>query len=953
MKPYTWLLPLLPLLSLMGADAPDIQKINFHSPNKSAVIERISDNGAPAVRFTAPVFSELRMPFQPPADYSEFDALEFQFKLDRTMGVGFGYLYSITDPKKWGSRQEFSLNQALGQGRTLPGSRWMTGRIKLEPSATFNPKQIRMISFGITDRHSPIDRSTPLSFMIKDFKLVKHVAAPVRGDRDLAAAFERQRRIFKPDLSPIVPAAPSKNGPAIVRDGFPAAEIVSAKNELPKSAEELRHWLKAITGAELPILAVPSSANNIKIFIGRDFAAPRYADDLARLAGSDGYAMRRNGNQIHLFGAEPRGTLNAVYAFLERNSDLIWPRPAPAMEAVFTPSRDFYAADCDALERPKSFRRGWGTNGGLNIQDEIWNTRNFCNAPAGGGGFDPGNRTRIPWGNFLTYGGGHNLYLFLSGKDYFEKHPEYYPLINGRRQYPHVMENNPCFTNPAMLDAFCEAVIARLRREALPPNSSLAIQIEDNWGLCECPGCLAPISLPDGTKLPVEAANFRSTQFFLWMNEVAERVLKEFPGLKFHTYAYFFTAPAPAVKVHPAVGVKFCPYVRPNDKYPMFSPVNGEWFDRLAAWSRISPRVILREYYGCGMAFPRPLAEVVANDLRAALKLGVREYTSEIVPDRGQSSWEKQNRHYQEVWDASLLDFWVITRLWWNPDQNVEQLRRYFYQRAFRTAAMPMARYYALLREAWYRDTLPSTCGDGEVNSFKHYIIGNHLEEPMRKLLDEAEKLADHPVSRELIRRHRARFEAWAKAARELKTPSGAAPLLTEPDFSRGLELTDFPLMGKPKEKAPAATSARIFHDGKSLHVRVFCAADPAGLTANGSKVSTERWTSGDHVELFLSDGKDPNRYYQFAVDCLGNRCNLDNIDRMKWNGQWRSAARKTAAGYEVDFIIPFETIRFTLSKPDLKMLLMRESGTPKFFTSWGGGKVHQPGEFGSLKLMR
>ncbi|MDD4097469.1 MAG: DUF4838 domain-containing protein [Lentisphaeria bacterium] len=927
----------------------------FHAvrrPGVEAVVQQVETDVGVAWRHTAPVYSLLRCDLPKISDWSKYQRLQFQYRGEQTMGIGFGYLYSIA-PDGRSHRCEFSLNKALGMGGVLPGKTWLSGRLDLSPRQNFFPERVKAIDFGLTDRRATgITRETPVTFELANFALAAKGRGRVPGNPQLAGEFDGYIRHLRADPSPLEPVSIPSSGMVIVQDGQACVDIILGAGELAKSAEELQLWLQNITGATLPILRERTGGRGA-ILLGRVLAEPGHADDLRRLADSDGYAVRHDGANVLIFGAEPRGTLNGVYAFLENNSDIIWPRPTPEMTAVFSQSRDFLAGNCDLFSRPTFRYRGWGTNGGLNRHDEIWNSRNYCNAPGGGGGYDPGNATRVPWGNRLTYGGGHNLYLFLPGDQYFADHPEYYALINGERQYPAPMKNNPCFTNPGMLDAFVASVLARLEASPLPANADLALKVEDNWGLCECPSCLAPLELPDGTTLTLTDANFRSTQFYLWLNEVVKRVKVRHPHLQFLSYAYFFTARAPAVAVDPSVVVMFCPYVRPNDKYPLFSACNGEWYDDFANWCSVSPNMLLREYYGVGMRFPRPLAEVAAFDQRALAALGLRRITSEIAPDRQKRPGEKRDYRYQESWDSCFHEFWVITRLWWNPDQDVEGLRREFCRRAFRTAAEPMWQYYSLLRDTWYADPRPSTCGDGDVDNFRHYILGQGLEGKMRALLVEAEKRADHPVSRRLILSHLARFDAWGRQARERQAPTAAIPLVRDGDFAKGRRLDDFTVMGHPDRSPQNQTVVQIFHDATSLHIRYACFGETEPLSATSSQAPGERWPSGDHIELFLSDGADSNGYFQFAVDYLGNRCDLDNRQRMKWNGQWESRARITETGYEVDVVVPFATINWDPARPQGAALFMRGDEAKKENSSWGGGRVHQPYEFGRLSLMR
>lgn len=63
-----------------------------------------------------------------------------------------------------------------------------------------------------------------------------------------------------------------------------------------------------------------------------------FADDFAALKGTDGYAVRRRDDTIVFIADCPRGHVNGVHRWLEKNSDIIWPRPAKDL-CFYTPFR--------------------------------------------------------------------------------------------------------------------------------------------------------------------------------------------------------------------------------------------------------------------------------------------------------------------------------------------------------------------------------------------------------------------------------------------------------------------------------------------------------------------------------------------------------------------------------------------------------------------------------------
>ncbi len=74
-----------------------------------------------------------------------------------------------------------------------------------------------------------------------------------------------------------------------------------------------------------------------KIRIGAAFGAAAFPDDARKIGATDGFAIRRRGDDLYLFGTKPRASVYAVATLLEENTDIIWARPSEDFETVFTP----------------------------------------------------------------------------------------------------------------------------------------------------------------------------------------------------------------------------------------------------------------------------------------------------------------------------------------------------------------------------------------------------------------------------------------------------------------------------------------------------------------------------------------------------------------------------------------------------------------------------------------
>jgi hypothetical protein len=626
----------------------------------------------------------------------------------------------------------------------------------------------------------------------------------------------------------------------ITRDGKPQAEIiVSAQADATGkfAAQELQYWVKQISGAELPLLNAATAGDNVKIYLGKEFAG-KYETDLAALKDTDGYAVRNDGRNIYIFGGAAKGVLNGVYNFLERNTDIIWARPAD-FGTVFTPSATIKVSQSDYCDKPVFAIRGWTicclSQQQYNLPTELWMVHNGCNSLALSS-IKEYLPLRVKHGFQIEFGGGHNLNsLYMPANKYFNEHPDFYCQIDGKRR-PGSIDNQLCFTNPKMTEAFTGELFEKIKAAPDCVNA-FNVMIEDNWNVCECNECTRPIRLPDGTMLDSNDKAFRSTQFFMFLNKVAEETYKQYPDKRINTYGYFFTVAPPKIRIHDIISVRYCPAVK-NDKEPVCGPSNQKWKNGIDEWVKASGNITWREYYGCASYFPRPLADVVAPDLCYLSKQGWNKVYAEILPDCGN---KYKNKVLANTWDVSAMDFWVITRLYWNPNQNVEQLRKYYLNRTYHQAAPAMERYYAAVRKSWYEDNAPSFYNDSEVVNAEKYILKKGLENFCREALTEAENKAAEPNIRTMVQRHRARFEEWMKEAKAHSSPEITVPYVADAVsgsadinnavWEKAAQLDDLKVMGNPKQQADPATVIKLMHDRKNLYIALKCIdKDPQNL---------------------------------------------------------------------------------------------------------------------------
>lgn len=757
---------------------------------------------------------------------------------------------------------------------------------------------------------------------------------------------------------------------SLVKDSKPVADIMifpSADPTTHFAAMELREALMQISGA--PLFIRNHSDKRPCVVLAREgewyFKKLRsvFASDLAKIRGGDGFVIKPHEGNIYIIGSSSKGVLNGVYSFLEKNTDIIWARPGED-GTHFTPAKNILATHVDYLEKPSFQYRGWGLCGYLPYQNYptlLWMVRNRINYLGTSPNFFNEIEPIYNLYGILSFYGGHNLYRWIPNAGYFKEHPEYYAKINGERR-PIAADTSLCFTNDELVDVFVEKIDG-----LLGSGTSLefvSIKLHDNRAVCECEKCREPIKLPNGKILKPGDENFFCTQFFIFLNKVADKVVKKYPNAKLDTFSYFETTPAPAVKVHKNIWVMFAPAIR-DDKHTLFEPSNSKWKERIENWNKVCSNLIMYEYYGTYIRFPRPLPDIVASDLKYIKSRGFRGITAETLPDTSSFGWGK--RMHSTIWDASAMPFWVITKLYWDCDGDPEKLREQFLQRTYGPAAKAMGEYYKLIRDAWYAAPDNETFMSRDASLARRYIKDPGNQDKCAAALDKALKMADTEKRKNLILATKKQFDAWMKEITEKPVPEVNVPFVSE-DISLSLtpaspEWEKAPVlekMYKPgTETAPAnKTEVRVLHDKNNLYINIVCFdKDMKNINCNDEypKMDREVFPSeDDKLEIFFERNK-KGTYSHLALGVSGGRYDAIGFDK-DWNGDWKnSKVEKSDDRWQAMLTVPFKTLGYEGKAPEqLKFFIWREyhpMSKEKELSSWNGGTVHSIADFGEIIL--
>lgn len=246
------------------------------------------------------------------------------------------------------------------------------------------------------------------------------------------------------------------------------------------------------------------------------------------------------------------------------------------------------------------------------------------------------------WGLFV-----HTFQHLVPAETYFDAHPEWFSLVNGRR----VRDGQLCLSNPQVLEELCHNLEADIR--AHPEMQYWSVSQNDNESSCTCPACLHLDSLyggPSGTML-------------YFVNQVAAR----FPDKTISTLAYQQTR-RPPHNIAPAdnVNIMFCS-IECQRQMPIADNPSDASFQRdMEGWTALTHNIFLWDYVVQFRNYMDPFPNL------HVLQPNLQNFHSHGIPmifEQGSGSNITENYEWRTF---------LIAHLMWNVNINVDSLRNRF-----------------------------------------------------------------------------------------------------------------------------------------------------------------------------------------------------------------------------------------------------------------------------------
>lgn len=479
--------------------------------------------------------------------------------------------------------------------------------------------------------------------------------------------------LFALTLALLLQAADVPQDSLVIVENSASAYSINVEPGAPKSvrlaAEEMQRVIRLATGCTLPMTA---DARPAMICLGDNATARAAGVTGAKMAEESFQIITRDGSVFIVGndtadgkttrrGGVSRGTLFGAYAFLERVVGARWIMPGDLGEII--PHHDRLVVPPTNLTEGPSFAARQ-----LELLDppvvRQWALRNRV-------GTQPGDAGAVRVDSSHSW----NELMPQAIRD---AHPDWAAVSLN----PEKPNYKFCTRNAAAVAAFSQSLRSKL--DAEPSRFMVSGAPSDGQSFCHCERCKAHIALNSHGK---ESTTRNLLDFY---NDVARSIAQSHPDRMIGALVYGANEypPADAVKLDEHLFVEWAPL----DVYGLGLYKKGyrDEFDHLVEqWHRIAPNLGYSNYLhwhrSRGSAPLAPAPELMKLEFAALRKHGIQSVREAV----------------ESNWAYAGPNNWLLARLMWKADADVDALYREWLDLAYGGGAEAMGRVYALLDDAF------------------------------------------------------------------------------------------------------------------------------------------------------------------------------------------------------------------------------------------------------------
>ncbi|HTL55771.1 MAG TPA: DUF4838 domain-containing protein, partial [Candidatus Limnocylindrales bacterium] len=437
--------------------------------------------------------------------------------------------------------------------------------------------------------------------------------------------------------------------------------------------------------------------------------------------GQESFILRTDHNRLIIAGGKPRGTLYGVYTLLEEKLGVRW--FTPELEFVPQTNRLVLPALNETRSPALEYREVFWTE---IMRDADFAARHRLNGPNY-------KLTEKHGGRPVVYFPFVHSLDTLVPRDLYKDHPEYFPLIKGKRANGYVQR---CLSNPEVVKMGKARVRDWIKEH--PEATIISVSQNDTGNWCECEKCK---ELDDREGSP-------SASLIQFVNAIAEDIEHDYPNIRIDTLAYQYTRKPPkTIRPRPNVIIRLCSIecCFAHSLAGCDSNENRRFREDIIAWEPIAPKLYIWDYTPNFAHYQQPFPnfDVLQPNVQFFVQHGVK------------GLFEQGNYSPGGYGEMGPLRAYLLAKLLWNPQTDVQKHTREFLAAYYGHAAQDIQAYVELL-ESQVRN------GKAHAHIFespKAPYLNDHFIASAEEIFDRAEKSAENDTVR--FRVQIARLPIW------------------------------------------------------------------------------------------------------------------------------------------------------------------------------------------------
>ncbi len=496
------------------------------------------------------------------------------------------------------------------------------------------------------------------------------------------------------------------------------------------ASQRLKHYLDRITGKNIEIVT-NNDSSEYEICVG---ATRRAENDFSESADGS-YIITSTDKRIIINGAGNKGTINGVYAFLEKFCGCHWYET----QVIIVPENSTLTVPANINVEYTPFFEYTETDTASSRDIEF----SLANGLIGGAYRD----FTAEQGAAVEYLGRfcHTMTTFFcKSETYFDEHPEYFALRNGKRT-----PNQLCLTNEKVKDIVTAEVLELLESEHNPDADIQIVSLtqHDNFDYCMCDNCKA-IDEENGSQ---------SGTMITFVNEIARRVKEHgYDNVVFDTFAYQYTRKAPT-KVVPRedVIVRLCS-IECCFGHTLDDPKceqNVDFMNDLRKWGKICNRIYIWDY-----------VHNYANTLCIFPNFGVLQRNIQIFYENNAKGLYEEGNYYIDNSDAEFAEMrtYLLSKLMQNPYLDYEAEMDGYLNGVYGPGGCYIREFVDIITEHAVTDSKHLSIYQSAENTL--YNMTDEDVEKCNELWEKAKTVAEDDEQLQQIRRTELSWRYWKAA---------------------------------------------------------------------------------------------------------------------------------------------------------------------------------------------